>query len=250
MSETMDFNGIFEGKQPEQPQAAPVPVRVPEPQAAAPDAPQGEPQEPAAAAPVDGEPPAPGSDKHVPLAALEAERKQRQDWKEKAIRYEEQIKLLKEQQQAPQQQPSAPQREMSPQEFAINERFNTSELLARKDHPDMDEKMAAWEAEAQKNPALRVELMQQRHPWEFVYQQGARLLAMQEIGDDPAAYKERLRQELLAELSPQQPQSVQPAAAPAPTAALPTSLATARSAAARTADAYTGPTPFEDLFKK
>ncbi|WP_088147005.1 hypothetical protein [Achromobacter denitrificans] len=249
MSETMDFNGIFEGKQPVQPQAAPEPAREPEPQAAAPEAPQGEPQEPATAEPANGEPPAPGSDKHVPLAALEAVRKEKTDWKERAIRYEEQIKQMTAQQQAPQQQPATP-REMSAQEFAINERFNTSELLARKDHPDMDEKMAAWEAAAQKNPAMRAELMQQRHPWEFVYEQGARLLAMQEIGDDPAAYKERLRKELLAELSAQQPQSALPAAAPAPTAALPTSLATARSAAARTADAYTGPTPFEDLFKK
>ncbi|MNV34798.1 hypothetical protein D3C71_1262290 [compost metagenome] len=97
---------------------------------------------------------------------------------------------------------------------------------------------------------MRAELMQQRHPWEFVYLQGTRLLALQEIGDDPAAYKERLRQELLAELSAQQPQTNEAAAAPAPTAALPTSLATARSAAGRTAAAYTGPTPFEDLFKK
>lgn len=245
-----DFKSIFDGEQPAEPQAAPEPAREPEPQAAEQEAPKGDTQEQAAAESANGEPPSPGSDKNVPLAALEAERKQRQDWKEKAIRYEEELKHLKAQPQAPQPQQTSQQRDMSPQEFAINERFNTSELLARKDHPDMDEKMAAWEAAAQKNPAMRAELMQQRHPWEFVYQQGTRLLAMQEIGDDPAAYRERVRQELLTELQSQQPQSAQPAAAPAPTAALPTSLATARSAAGRSADAYTGPTPFEDLFKK
>lgn len=248
MSE-QDFEAIFDGKQPAEPQAAPEPAREPEPQAAEPEAPKGETQEPAAADSGTGEPPSPGSDKNVPLAALEAERKQRQDWKEKAIRYEEELKHLKAQPQAPQQQQPDQQREMSPQEFAINERFNTSELLARKDHPDMDEKMAAWEAAAQKNPAMRAELMQQRHPWEFVYQQGTRLLAMQEIGDDPAAYRERVRQELLNELQAQ-PQTAQRSAAPAPTAALPTSLASARSAAGRTAPAYTGPRSFDDLFKQ
>ncbi|MNU70339.1 hypothetical protein D3C71_597430 [compost metagenome] len=249
MSE-QDFESIFDGKQPAEPQAAPEPTQAPEPQAAEPEAPQGETQEPAAADSGTGEPPSPGNDKNVPLAALEAVRKEKTDWKEKAIRFEEEVKHLKAQQQAPQQQQPDQQRDMSPQEFAINERFNTSELLARKDHADMDEKMAAWEAAAAKNPAMRAELMQQRHPWEFVYQQGTRLLAMQEIGDDPAAYRDRLRQELLAELSAQQPQTAQPAAAPAPTAALPTSLATARSTAGRSAAAYTGPRPFDDIFKQ
>lgn len=244
-----DFEAIFDGKQPAEPQAAPEPQKEPAPQAAAQEAPQGDMQGDATAEPGTGEPPSPGNEKNVPLAALEAVRKEKTDWKEKAIRFEEQVRLLTAQQQAPQQQEPAQQREMSAQEFAINERFNTSELLARKDHPDMDEKMAAWEAAAQKNPAMRAELMQQRHPWEFVYQQGTRLLAMQEIGEDPAAYKERLRQELLAELSAQQPQANQAAAAPAPTAALPTSLATARSAAGRSAAAYTGPRPFDELFK-
>lgn len=242
-----DFEAIFDGKQPAEPQAAPEPKQEPAQQAAAQEAPQGDTQGEATAEPGTGEPPSPGNEKNVPLAALEAVRKEKTDWKEKAIRFEEQLKQY--QANPPQQQEPSQQREMSAQEFAINERFNTSELLARKDHPDMDEKMAAWEAAAQKNPAMRAELMQQRHPWEFVYQQGTRLLAMQEIGDDPAAYKERLRQELLAELSAQQPQTTQPAAAPAPAAAVPTSLATARSAAGRSAAAFTGPRPFDDIFK-
>jgi len=137
---------------------------------------------------------------------------------------------------------------MTPQEIAHSGAFKMSEVMARRGHPDIDEKFVAFEAAVRQNPALQAELMRQQHPWEFAYQQGKRLLAMQEIGDDPAAYKERL--ELLAELSAQQPQTNQPAAAPAPTAALPTSLATARSAAGRSADPHTGPTPFEDLFKK
>lgn len=252
MSE-QDFESIFDGKQPAEPQAAPEPAREPEPQAAEPEAPKGEPQEPAAADSGTGEPPSPGNEKNVPLAALEAERKQRQDWKEKAIRADEQAKQLQAQlealKQAPQQQPSGPPREMTAQEIAHNAAFNMSEVMARRDHPDMEEKLAAFEAAVKQNPALQAELMRQQHPWEFAYQQGKRMLAMQEIGDDPTAFRERVRQELMAEIQAQ-PQTPQPAEAHAPTAALPTSLATARSAAGRSADAYTGPTPFEDLFKK
>lgn len=243
-----DFETIFDGKQPAEPQDAPEPTQASEQTSAEQEAPQGEPQEPAGADSGTGGPPSPGNEKNVPLAALEAVRKEKTDWKEKAIRYEEQLNQLKAQQQAP-QQPQQPQRELSPHEIAFNERLNTSELLAREKHPDMDEKLAAWEAAAAKNPALGAELLNQRHPWEYVYQQGARLLAMQEIGDDPAAFKERLRQELLAEMQAQPATTAQPAPTPAPAAALPTSLASARSTAGRTAAAYTGPTPFEDLFK-
>ncbi|CAB3713046.1 hypothetical protein CEY09_30460 [Achromobacter marplatensis] len=243
-----DFETIFDGKQPAEPQAEPAPTTAPEPQAEPQEAPKGEAQEPASADPATGEPPAPGNEKNVPLAALEAVRKEKTDWKEKAIRYEEQIKQLEARQHAP-QQPPQPQREMTPQEFAFNERLHTSELLAREKHADMDEKLAAWEAAAAKNPAMGAELLNQRHPWEYVYQQGARLLAMREIGDDPAAYKERLRQELLAEMQAQPDATAQPAPTPAPAAALPTSLATARSTAGRSAAAFTGPRPFDDIFK-
>lgn len=244
-----DFETIFDGKQPAEPQAEPAPTTAPEPQAEPQDAPKGEPQEPASADAANGEPPSPGNEKNVPLAALEAVRKEKTDWKEKAIRYEEQLKQLQERQQAPQQQPQQPQRDLTPHEIAFNERLNTSELLAREKHPDMDEKLAAWTAAADKNPALGAELLNQRHPWEYVYQQGARLLAMQEIGDDPAAFKERMRQELLAEMQAQPAATAQPAPAPASAAALPTSLATARSTAGRSAAAYTGPRPFDELFK-
>lgn len=243
-----DFDSIFDGKTDKAQEPEPIAAQEPE---HTPDEPQGVAQETANAGPEAGEPPAPGNEKSVPLAALEAVRKEKTDWKDKAIRAEERLKVLEEQHRA---QPAAPAqqppREMTVEEAILNERMNTSEMIARKDHPDMDEKFAAWQAAAEKNPALKAEVMNQRHPWEFVYQQGARLLAMQEIGDDPSAYRERVRQELLAELGSQASPTSQPQAPQAPASAVPTSLANARSTAGRSAAAFTGPRPFDELFKQ
>jgi hypothetical protein len=195
-----------------------------------------EPTEPA------GAPPAPDAEtKHVPLAALEAERRGRQDWKEKAIRFEEETKQLRERLQERPQEPQQPRDPLvSLHETVVNERFNTSEMLARDKHADLDEVVQVFMDAAAKNPALSAQLQNERHPWEFAYQEGKRLKFAAEIGNDPAAYRARLEAEIRASLQPAAPAA--PAAAP-----LPQSLAGARSAGAR-GTTFTGPTPFESLF--
>ncbi len=186
-----------------------------------------------------GEPTSPSADKHVPLAALESERKQRQDWKERASRAEERLRMYEEQQQRQPQQPMDPMQSL--QQQVINERFNTSEMLARQTHKDLDEKVEVFMEAARKNPALVAAMNQQRHPWDFAYKEGQRMLLQREIGDDPASYKDKLREQLRAELMAEQ--SSQPAARPN----LPQSLAGARSSAARATPGFTGPTPFENI---
>lgn len=198
---------------------------------------------------------APENAKHVPLAALEATRREKQDWKERAIRAEERWQAAEAARQnvqgngQPEQQQASPMEAL--QQQMLTERFNTSEMLARQSYEATDpnfQKMIDTFMDAKaKNPALHHELLQQRHPWEWAYKQGKRIAAMQEIGEDPAAYKERLRAELLAEMGQT------PAAAPATSAApaaqpLPQSLAGARSSATRQASTFTGPTPIGSLF--
>lgn len=203
---------------------------------------QGEPQqepvqqEPAAA----GAPPAPDTDKHVPLAALEAERKGRQDWKEKAIRFEEELRHLREQAQAQPQQPQERDPVMEAQVRLENLTLNASERLARKEYGTevVDKAFQRLQQEFAKNPALHRQVMNAADPWDEVVQQGKRLIAMDEIGTDPLAYRQKLEAEIRASL--QQPQ--QPAAP-----RIPGSLADARSAGARGAT-FTGPTPLADLF--
>jgi hypothetical protein len=202
-----------------------------------------------------GATPAPESGTTVPLKALEEERKNRQDWKEKAIRFEEELKHLRAQPQQPQGQQQQAPVEMDFDMRLLNERLNTSEMLLRAKHEDVDDKLKVFQEAATKNPALGAELLQQRHPYEWMYKQAQRIQAMNEIGEDPAAYRERVRAEIEAELKgaqaaapEQQPAAVAAQVAVKPT--IPQSLATARSAAPRTAQAWTGPTSLNDILKR
>jgi hypothetical protein len=187
----------------------------------------------------EGAPAAPqAQEQHVPLAALEAERKTRQDWKEKAIRYEEELKQLR--QQPPQQfQPQQIDPLQAVQQQLVNERFNTSEMLVKQAHADADEVVEVFMEAARANPALAAALHQQRHPWDFAYKEGKRLRMLKEVGDDPAAYRAKVEAEIRAQLQTQAPPQVN----------VPQSLNGARSVAPRSAPAWTGPTPLNDMFR-
>ena len=71
----------------------------------------------------------------------------------------------------------------------------------------------------------------------------ARQQAQQEIGDDPAAYKERLRAQILEELKTEQP-------APGTAPVMPSNLAGARNVGVRAGPAWAGPRPLSDIFKR
>lgn len=223
-----------------------------------------EPQEPAQAEPAAQEPaqaeaapPAAAPEKTVPLTALEAERQQRQDWKSKALRLEGELAAYQRQQQAQQSQyePEPVDPLAAVQNQVLNERFNMSEMIARRDYQDLDEKFEIFQKAAQSNPALAAQLQRQQHPWDWMYKEAQKIQLMSEIGDNPASYREKLKAELLAELGQQQaqaPASAPAAAAPAaaPAAQIPQSLATARSAGARTAPAWSGPSSLDSILGK
>lgn len=187
---------------------------------------------------ADGAPAAPQSQNqtHVPLSALEAERKTRQDWKEKAIRYEEEIKQLRAQSQPQASEAQDPVQSL--QQQVINERFNTSEMLARQTYKDLDDKVEVFMEAAKQNPALAAALSNQRHPWDFAYKEGARLLMLREVGDDPAAYRAKIEAEIRQQLSAPQKLDV------------PTTLNGARSVAPRSSGGFTGPTPLEAIVNR
>lgn len=220
--------------------------------------PQEQPHQPLPEETGTAAPPAAGTDtgKHVPLEALEAERKGRQDWKEKATRAETEAQMLREQlqrfqQQQPsgqpggEQQPDPMQRQVQRMENVV---LNASERAARRDHgtETVDKAWARVQQEFQQNPALYQQIVGAADPWDQVVQQGKRLLAMDEIGSDPVAYRKKVEEEVKAQLAaaPATPQSNTPAAP-----RLPESLAGARSAGAR-GTVYTGPVPFENLFDR
>lgn len=182
------------------------------------------------------------TEKHVPLAALEAERRGRQDWKEKAVRFEEEARQLRErmaERNAPTEQQQLDPIQQVRQDM-LNERFNISEMVARQKYPDLDDVVKFFQEAVQQNPALGMALHQQANPYEFAYREGKRVQMLKEVGDDPAAYRAKVEAEIRAQL---QPQSAASAAA-----TLPASLAGARSSASRSAPAFTGPAPLSSLF--
>lgn len=214
------------------------------------DAAAGESQ---AATPEAGNDASPASehDKQVPLSALEAERKGRQDWKEKAIRFEEELKHLRAQQSQPQQQQSSqPPQQLTPEMAMLNERFNISELMAREKYTDLDDKMEVFQKAAAENPALGAELAKQKHPYDWMYKHATKLQALAEIGDDPTAYEQKLRDKIMAEIQASQPAEPQQTTTQAAAPVLPKSLATTRSAGPRSAPTWTGPTALTDILKR
>lgn len=167
---------------------------------------------------------------HVPQKALHEERKKRQtaeqennDLRRQMQEMQGQIRLLSEramqpaQPQPPKEQAPAPQLWEDPNGFISNaltpiqeqvqqQFLQTSELLAIEKHGE-DAVSAAGQAmlELAKSgdPAVAAEyqrIMSARHPYGELVSWHARHKAMQEIGNDPNAYRERLRQELLAEM--------------------------------------------------
>lgn len=213
----------------------------------------------------------------VPLQAVQAERDKRKEAQSEAEALRREVAELRGQVSVLSRQPAQPQTPAekpkpksfweSPDEFlaertapiqqeAITRHFMTSRMLAEDKFGAERVKEAddAIGALMQANPndpeiiAMQQRIQNSPHPYRDLVTWHDRRKALAEIGEDPAAYRERLRQELLAEL--------QPAAQPAPTqqqpaakAPMPTNFAGARSEGPRTGVTYTGPKPLSEIVK-
>ncbi len=125
-----------------------------------------------------------------------------------------------------------------------------SQEMYRAAKPDYDEMETIFADECEKNPTLRAALHRHPVPAKFAYEEGQRIKLMREISD-PAAYRAKLREEILAELQAQ-PAAEQPApqvqtqAKPVPQP--PKSLAGVPSAARNVnRQSWKGPTPLDQL---
>jgi hypothetical protein len=278
-----DQLGAFLAGTPQEPAEAPAQRDVaPEPQHDTPaeSKPPTKPTEPAKATPEAKAEPEPEEDDAgvdhgtmVPFGALEKARNARNDWKSKAAALDAETRLLRQQleevKRAPQAPPQAPQ-EPPPQMFApppdftqnphgwaqvmvqnqqralLNERLNISEaMISEKIGPEeLGKYVGEFKEAAQKDPTLWGKLYSQPSPYAWMTKEMDRLRGMADIGDDPSAYKAKLRAEWEAEQQTAAP--AQPRISPA--AGLPPSLAGVRSVAGRTQTAFTGPPPLEALF--
>ncbi|MCB0133562.1 MAG: hypothetical protein KDD75_00440 [Caldilineaceae bacterium] len=201
----------------------------------------------------------------VPRKALEDERRKRQDLERQLAELAKTVQQPQpnpQQQQQPVQQRRMPERpdpwvdpegaarydQMLFQHQLFETRVITSKELMRSIKTDFDDVEKVFIEAASADPYLEHQLISHPMPAKFAYEQGRRIMLMKEIGDDPEAYKARVREELMAELAEQQPtQQVQPAAVAPGT---PKSLATTASTQPRNKNgtfASGGPASLEDI---
>lgn len=133
------------------------------------------------------------------------------------------------------------------------QREETSQLLAIEKHGEetVSEAFRWLEGRFRQNPqaatAERDRIMATRHPYGELVKAYKQSQVLSEIGDDPQAYRERIKAELLSEIQ----NGNGPPAAPhhaAPPAVMPSDFAGARNAGVRTGPAWTGPPPLGSIF--
>jgi len=169
----------------------------------------------------DAPPASDGRQGHIPIATLLDEREKRQKAEQRAEEIERKLRDFETQKQSEANEKPAPDPIDDPQAYnqhieriATMQRFATLEAVARDSHGD-DKVEAAqndFKAQADKNPSLWQEFYQARSPYGYLLKWHERQSVLSEIGEDPAAYRERIRQEVLAEA---QAQAEQPAGQPA-----------------------------------
>lgn len=255
----MDLNELIGGDksatQPETPATTPTPEVAPTPVAN-----PGDTAAPPAAA---------DQGTMVPFSALDAERKGRKDWKEKALRYEGEMNLLKHQLEEARRPPSpAPQQREAEAEFpdpildpegyrkavraeALNsaraERLNDDEEAMVEKHGK--DKVETAFAALQADPAEFQRISRGRKPWTALMKWAEDHEARKEIGDDPKAYRERLEKEIREKIAAESGQPVPTNPGAPPPLNIPASLATAPNVGNRGVPQFTGPSPLTDLVR-
>ena len=204
--------------------------------------------------------PAPGDTPEVaqvPISALHGERDRRQQAERELEAYRQQIARQPapdpyadpdgyehHQAQLAQQQQSQ-QFNQQLEAIRLEDRINITEVIARKTHEDYEQVKDLFVEVAQQNPALAAGLRNSPDPAGFAYEQGLKIKAQREIGDDPAAYKERVRQEVLADI--RNGADVDAKAAAEKRASIPNSLVDVRSVTDRSGPEWTGPTALNSI---
>ena len=131
----------------------------------------------------------------------------------------------------------------------LNERLNTSEMMALDKHGKevIDKETEYFQRRTQADPRLWNELYSKPHPYAWMIENNATARLHEEIGTDPNAYRARIVAEERAKW-----EAENGAAAPrvSPAAGLPPSLANARSSAPRGTNGYSGPLSMDDILRR
>jgi hypothetical protein len=248
---------------PEQPQQPAVPAKEAPAKAPEPEAEEAEPEL--------------QHDGAVPRPTFDKVRHERRDWKEKAVRYETEATELRKQleeakrvvaappqpqpQPVPLQVPPLPDFHTDPQGYIealsarhafdlLNQKLNSSEQWLRDKIGDdkVDSYLADFNEMAQADPSLKQKAFAARNPFGFLQKEVDRHRHYREVGDDPEAFKAKLRKEWEAELASRQA-AAPPPPAQSPVAGMQPSLANARSSAPRSAPPWSGEITDDELVR-
>lgn len=215
----------------------------------------------------------------VPVAALQAERQKAKRYTEQVADFQKQLAEQRDQfeqrfaqlfgalqpRQAQPEQPQAPEIWDDPNAFvqhgvqqAISPVMGQMQALQRgmaelQFKPDVvAEAEKAFNEAAVKgtiDPAVHARINNSPNPWAAAVQWHQQTQTMAEIGSDPAAYKQRLRDELKAELMAELQQGQPAPAAQRAAPVMPSNFATGRNVGARSGPAWSGPPSLDDIFK-
>jgi hypothetical protein len=184
-------------------------------------------------------------------AATLGERRRRQEAEARLADLEAQLAQFQQQQQAPppsiwddeqrwQQNLSTEVVNTAVQQATFNARLDMSEMMARQNHADFEEKKAAFIDLMNETPGLQQKALSDPHPWNFAYQYVANHQRMQELSATNVGELEaRLREQIKAELEAQKPQ----------TPPVPETLADAQSARGAAAETLHVPS-FNEILKR
>lgn len=207
----------------------------------------------------------------IPIQALDARLAKERERSEAAMRQQaEQFQQMLAQYQQPQRQPEAPkpvpdffENPDAAVDYRLNQAMqpvqqgqqaiveNFSRMMASDKHGEeaVNTALSELTSRVRANPqGMQFEyqrIMASPHPYGELVKWHKAQTALSTYGDDPTAYREKLRAELLAEMQGgQQQQTTQQTQ---PQQVMPTSFATARNAGSSSPPAYTGPRPLSDI---
>jgi len=194
----------------------------------------------------------------VPVTVAQDERKKRQELERRLSEYEERLKRF-EQPQQPQHEQAQPDWYNQPGEAAqaLQEQFQhelfqtrlaLSETFMRQQHEDFEDVSVVFAEQAKRDPHLMQRLFAHPNPAQYAYQIGQQIKLMQDVGNDPAAYRKKLEEEIRAQIQAEQGGTQKTASSSQPPPQVPRSLARDVSQQPRNARGqFDGPTPLEDI---
>lgn len=185
----------------------------------------------------------------VPLKALQEERRKRQELANQVGELQKQVtrKPRPDPYEDPQGAAEYDRKEASEQSFSM--RVEMSQEMMREIHADYDEIEAVFMEEASSNPALAAQLSSHPFPAKFAYQEGKRVQQLKVMGDDPAAYIEKIKAEAAQAARAAVLEELKKGQAEAQKASIPESLAEAPSASRKDASQWGGPKPLSEIIK-